>query len=74
MLCKVFMNHAHDMDVESMLKKVDEELEIVSSLPWPVENFNHRTEQTSTFQNIAFKRCYLHPGIYEADGQLAHFK
>lgn len=68
------MEHAHDMDVETMFKKVDEELEVVSSLPWPVENFNQRTEQTSTFQNIAFKRCYLHPGIYEQDGKILHFK
>ncbi|XP_064210715.1 caspase Dronc isoform X2 [Tribolium castaneum] len=73
LLCKVFMEHAHDMDIESLLRKVDEELEVVSSMPWVTENPNEGTQQTSTFQNIAFKKCYLHPGLYEEDGKMMKF-
>ncbi|KAJ3643994.1 hypothetical protein Zmor_026671 [Zophobas morio] len=74
LLCKVFMENAHDMDMESLLRKVDEELEIVSSMPWEMSGEGQSTQQTSTFQNIGFKKCYLHPGVYEDNGKMMHFE
>lgn len=67
------MENAHDMDIESLLRKVDEELEVVSSLPWKMDDGIHSTQQTSTFQNIAFKKCYIHPGVYEENGKMVQF-
>ncbi|GJQ75906.1 cysteine-type endopeptidase [Trypoxylus dichotomus] len=50
-ICKIFMEHAHDTDVENLLKIVDENL---------AQNYtSHR--QTSSYENRGFKRCYLNP-------------
>ncbi|RZC33629.1 caspase Nc-like, partial [Asbolus verrucosus] len=66
LLCKVFMEKSFEMDVESMLKMVERGLKTRIS--------EKRTRQTSTFLNIAFRTCYLNPGIYEEDGIIEHFK
>lgn len=64
-LCKVFMEHAHNTDVTTLLLKVSEKLiKIKSSI---------MTSQTPTFHNIHFKNCYLHPGIYEEEGEIKKF-
>ncbi|KAK4875468.1 hypothetical protein RN001_011890 [Aquatica leii] len=55
-ICKVFMEHAHAEDVESLLKIVDNKL---SSL------VAGSSRQTSSFENRGFKTCYLHPQLYE---------
>lgn len=52
-ICEVFMEHAHDTDVESMLKMVDAKLAKL------VANSNSR--QTTSYENRGFKNCYLHP-------------
>ncbi|KRT86162.1 Peptidase [Oryctes borbonicus] len=50
-ICRIFMEHAHDTDVENLLKIVDANLE---------KNYlSHR--QTSSYENRGFKRCYLNP-------------
>lgn len=54
-ICEVFMKHAHDTDIESMLKIVDGML----------ENKNHVVRQTASYENRGFKRCYLHPGLHK---------
>lgn len=52
-ICEVFMEHAHDTDVEGMLKMVDHKLEkIVTAC---------HLKQTTSFENRGFKTCYLHP-------------
>lgn len=50
-ICKVFMEDACEMDVESLLKKVDQNMQKNSDF--------HR--QTSSYENRGFKRCYLNP-------------
>lgn len=52
-LCKIFMEHACDTDVETMLKLIDKEL----------KNRNN-IKQTTNFENRGFhKVCYINPGI-----------
>lgn len=53
-ICEVFMNHAHDTDVESMLKMVDAKLEKI---------VHSSSRQTTSFENRGFKTCFLHPGL-----------
>ncbi|XP_071054131.1 caspase Dronc-like [Onthophagus taurus] len=52
-LCRIFMDHAHDTDVEGLLKMVDQKLS------------NHGIDgsdlQTSTYESLGFKVCYLNP-------------
>ncbi|KAK9722439.1 Caspase domain [Popillia japonica] len=50
-ICKIFMEHAHDTDVENLLKIVDTNLEKTY--------VEHR--QTSSYENRGFKRCFLNP-------------
>ncbi|XP_022907697.2 caspase Dronc-like [Onthophagus taurus] len=51
-LCQVFMEHAHDTDIEHLLKMVDEKL----------RNRNDKDRwQTSEYENLGFKDCYLNP-------------
>ncbi|KAI4461939.1 caspase [Holotrichia oblita] len=50
-ICKTFTEHAHDTDVENLLKIVDENLEKTYK--------THR--QTSSYENRGFKRCFLNP-------------
>lgn len=64
-LCKVFMENACDSDLEMMLKKVQDKLQRMVSA--------NMTSQTSTFLNIGFKYCFMHPGIYEENGVLKRF-
>lgn len=45
------MEHAHDTDVENLLKIVDTNLEKTY--------VEHR--QTSSYENRGFKRCFLNP-------------
>lgn len=59
------MDHAHDTDVENLLKKVSHSLENQRS--------GIRSAQASTFQNVGFKTCYLNPGIYKEDGRTKQF-
>lgn len=61
----MFMREAHRLHIENLLKLVDEKLKTMRSA--------HLTSQTSMFHNIAFKTCFLHPGIYEENGQLKMF-
>lgn len=61
LICQVFMDHAHDTDVENLLKKVSHSLENQRSITL--------SAQSSTFQNVGFKTCYLNPGIYKEDGK-----
>lgn len=49
------MEHAHDTNVEDLLKMVDSELSRMQTL--------YGTMQTSTYENRGFKRCYFHPGL-----------
>lgn len=56
-ICKVFMEHAHDTDIENLLKLVDVELKDLCS-----EDGNM---QTTSYENRAFKVCYLHPGLHQ---------
>jgi len=51
-ICRVFMEHAYDTDVENLLKIVDHSLAQVVS---------DGSKQTSSFENRGFKTCYLHP-------------
>ncbi|XP_071053905.1 caspase Dronc-like isoform X2 [Onthophagus taurus] len=51
-LCQVFMENAHDTDIESLLKMVDQKLS--------VRNDGNYWE-TSCFRSIGFKVCYLNP-------------
>lgn len=60
LICKVFMENSANVDVENMLKMVQRGLKTRVS--------EKKTRQTSTFINIAFKTCYLNPGIYEQGG------
>lgn len=53
-ICKVFMEHAHDTDVESLLKMVDCALSTLS---------NSGSKQTSSFENRGFKTCFFHPQL-----------
>lgn len=48
------MEHAHDTDVESMLKMVDQKLDGIS---------HTYSRQTTSFENRGFKTCYLHPRL-----------
>lgn len=57
LLCEVFMNHAHNTEIEHLLKIVDQRLETLQS-----EDGNM---QTSTYESRGFKRCFLHPGLSE---------
>ncbi|KAJ3643995.1 hypothetical protein Zmor_026672 [Zophobas morio] len=66
LICKVFMENSDKIDVESMLKMVERGLKSRIS--------EKMTRQTSTFLNIAFRNCYLNPGIYEEDGVVMKFK
>lgn len=66
LICNVFMEKSHEMDVESMLKLVERGLRTRIS--------EKMTRQTSTFLNIAFRTCYLNPGIYEEEGRLVQIK
>ncbi|KAF2903100.1 hypothetical protein ILUMI_03088 [Ignelater luminosus] len=54
-ICKVFMEHAHDTDVESLLKMVDSALSTLVS--------DSGSRQTSSFENRGFKTCYFHPQL-----------
>lgn len=64
-LCKVFMEHAHNEDIENLLKKVDSKLRKMISL--------QATWQCCCFDNVGFKTCFLHPGIYEEQGIIRRF-
>ncbi|GLV44507.1 Death regulator Nedd2-like caspase [Carabus blaptoides fortunei] len=57
LICQVFMNHAYDTDIEHLLKMVDQHLSYLMS--------DDENMQTSTYESRAFKRCYLHPALYE---------
>lgn len=59
------MEHAHDTDVERLLKMVDKELMELKS--------SEGSLQTATYQSVGFKICYLHPGIYKQDGEIKYF-
>nr|XP_022907703.1 caspase Dronc-like [Onthophagus taurus] len=51
-LCQVFMEHAHDTDIERLLKMVDQKL----------RDRNHKDIwQTSNYESLGFKLCYLNP-------------
>lgn len=66
LICEVFMLHAHDTDVEEMLKMVDYQLAELKS--------EHKTMQTSSYTNEGFnRRCYIHPGIYRENDEIKHF-
>lgn len=66
LICKVFMEHAHDTDVQTMLKLVENDLQKrISEI---------QTKQTSSVTDKAFRICYLNPGIYEEDGQIKQFE
>lgn len=54
-ICEVFMKNAHDTDVESMLKMVDQRLENIVHA--------HNSRQTTSFENRGFKTLFLHPGL-----------
>ncbi|KAF5273981.1 hypothetical protein FQA39_LY01097 [Lamprigera yunnana] len=60
-LCKIFMEHAHDTDVEKLLKMADGKLSNLEA---------NGQKQTATFINRGFKTCYLHPKIYEEFSRL----
>lgn len=64
-LCKIFMEHAHNKHVESLFIIVNKKMRNIKS--------GEMTSQTSMFSNVAFNNCYLHPGIYEEEGELKHF-
>lgn len=49
------MEHAHDTDIENLLKMVDAELKDLRS--------SDGNMQTSSYENRGFKICYLNPGI-----------
>lgn len=49
------MEHAHDTDIENLLKMVDMEMKDLKS--------DDGNMQTSSFENRGFKTCYLHPGL-----------
>nr|CAD7445821.1 unnamed protein product [Timema bartmani] len=56
-ICKIFMEHAHDTDVEDMLKMVDQKLANSAS--------EVHSMQTSCYENRGFRRkFYFNPGIY----------
>lgn len=57
LFCQTVMEHAHDTDIEGILKIVDAGLSNLES------SFN--TKQTSNYENRGFRRCYLHPGLWE---------
>lgn len=59
------MEHAHDTDVERLLKMVDKELMVLKS--------SEGSLQTPTYQSVSFKICYLHPGIYKQGDELKYF-
>ncbi|XP_022917955.1 caspase-6-like isoform X2 [Onthophagus taurus] len=65
-ICKVFMLHAWEYDVERLLHMVDKELSM-----WQSEV--NRTMQTTGFYNSGFRLCYLNPGIYEHNGHMHRF-
>lgn len=54
-ICRTFMEHAYDTDIESMLKIVDQQL----------AKYNAKgLRQTSGYENRGFnKLCYLNPGV-----------
>lgn len=56
-ICKAFMEHAHDTDIENLLKVVDYNLKHLRSADGNM--------QTSSYENRGFRLCYLHPGIYQ---------
>lgn len=56
-ICKTFMDKAHNMDIESLLKLVNKGLRAVCE--------NEKLSQTASYENRDFKVCYLHPGIYK---------
>ncbi|EFA10766.1 caspase Nc-like [Tribolium castaneum] len=66
LICTTFMENSCEVDVETMMKMVERGLKKRIS--------EKMTRQTSTFLNIAFKTCYLNPGIYEDDGHIALFE
>lgn len=59
------MEHAHNTDVERLLKMIDKELMELKS--------SQGSLQTATSQSVGFKICYLHPGIYKEDGEIKYF-
>lgn len=65
LICKVFMTHAHNTDVEEMLKLVYESLK--------VERTSAGEMQTGELIIRTFRRCFLNPGIYWEGNQLKHF-
>lgn len=55
LLCKVFMEHACDTDVETLLKIVDSQLENTKM---------DGLRQTSNYENRGFnKLCFINPGV-----------
>jgi len=54
-VCKVFMEHACDTDVEDMLKMVDQNLATVIS--------EGGSLQTSSYENRGFRKLYFNPGL-----------
>lgn len=61
LLCRVFMNHAHNLTVDSLMMKIDQDLRRRMS-----ENMSM---QTAEYRNRGFKRLYLHPGLYFEDNE-----
>lgn len=59
------MNHCHDTPIDDLLQMVDERLKRRMS--------EKHTMQTSEYLNRGFKKCYIHPGIYEENGKLCEY-
>lgn len=50
------MDHAHEVDVENLLKIVDNKLSTLIA---------QGSRQTTSFENRGFKTLYLHPKLWE---------
>ncbi|XP_063228179.1 caspase-2 [Bacillus rossius redtenbacheri] len=58
-ICKTFMHHSHDTDIEDMLKMVDQLLADCFS--------ENQSMQTSCYENRGFRKFFFNPGLYVDD-------
>ncbi|XP_018324425.1 caspase Dronc-like [Agrilus planipennis] len=65
LICEIFMKYSYNTEVQDLLTMVDNRLKKMRS--------EKMTQQTSTFTNIGFNKCYFHPGIYLEDGLIKKF-
>ncbi|KAG5882451.1 hypothetical protein JTB14_036453 [Gonioctena quinquepunctata] len=64
-MCEIFMNHAHDTAVDTLLSMIDNKLRKRMS--------EMQSMQTAELRNKGFKKLYLNPGIYCENGQVKKF-